>query len=112
MPQNEDVILKTFNLLNDLIGIIQNDYSKELPKYEKWRKNEKIIAGGEPFIVSLAKSLLIGIILEGIKETIKSFTKKSEEDEIVREMLKKMNKNKKYKKVKIEIKKTYTVKNE
>lgn len=105
-------MLKTFDFLNDLIDIIQSDYSKELVKYEKWRKNEKIIAGGEPPIVSLAKSILIGIILEGIKEKIKRFTKKTDESEIVKEMLEKMNKNKKYTRVKIKIVKTYTVETE
>jgi len=110
LPFDDTTTLKTLKLIREIALLVDERYPREYQEYVEWRREKKYIKGVEPFIIDLAKQILIAFIVEKVKKAFdRKRLKDEEEKEIVDKMVEQISKDKENKKIIVKIKKTYEV---
>lgn len=115
LPSDDDTIIETIKIIDELNIMISANYSTELKLYEKWIQREKPIGITEPALISLAKKVFLSLITKILGDKITSLIRskiseeETEDKKIVNQIVDKLENNKEQSKIKVKITKTYEV---
>jgi len=110
MSYDDEHVKLALEFVRDLALNIHADYQTYLKEYIEWRQSQKLIGGGAPILIILAREIFIGLIILGIQLTVSNKLAKkreSHDDIIIKKLITKLEEDNN--EVIIEIKKKYKI---